>query len=191
MHITLPMEFKIVDKKLNALFQEILKRISRLQSGGTIDSLKEIGADTDKQIGASYVSLKQLASNYNPNEALALLLWNVRRREEQIMACLLLPENTNKEKITQLPGRCLNYEIAGYLGSLFLYKYSFLAEIARDWIESDIPYRQIAMLTALARHLIIYKEDSQITKEFFSSILQREFKDKYVRLAVDRYRYNI
>lgn len=185
------MEFKIVDKNLDALFQEILKRISRLQSGGTIDSLKEIGADTDKQIGASYVSLKQLASNYNPNEALALLLWNVRRREEQIMACLLLPENTNKEKITQLPDRCLNYEIAGYLGSLFLYKYSFLAEIARDWIESDIPYRQIAMLTALARHLIIYKEDSQITKEFFSSILQREFKDKYVRLAVDRYRFNI
>lgn len=191
MHITLPMEFKIVDKKLNALFQEILKRISRLQSGGTIDSLKEIGADTDKQIGASYVSLKQLASNYNPNEALALLLWNVRRREEQIMACLLLPENINKEKITQLTDYCLNYEIAGYLGSLFLYKYSFLAEIARDWIESDIPYRQIAMLTALARHLIIYKEDSQITKEFFSSILQREFKDKYVRLAVDRYRFNI
>lgn len=191
MHITLPMEFKIVDKKLDALFQEILKRISRLQSGGTIDSLKEIGADTDKQIGASYVSLKQLASNYNPNEALALLLWNVRRREEQIMACLLLPGNINKEKITQLTDYCLNYEIAGYLGSLFLYKYSFLAEIARDWIESDLPYRQIAMLTALARHLIIYKEDSQITKEFFTSILQREFKDKYVRLAVDRYRYNI
>lgn len=191
LHIPFPMEFKIVDKNLDALFQEILKRISRLQSGGTIDSLKEIGADTDKQIGASYVSLKQLTSNYNPNEALALLLWNVRRREEQIMACLLLPGNINKEKITQLTDYCLNYEIAGYLGSLFLYKYSFLAEIARDLIESDIPYRQIAMLTALARHLIIYKEDSQITKEFFSSILQREFKDKYVRLAVDRYRYNI
>lgn len=191
LHIPFPMEFKIVDKNLDALFQEILKRISRLQSGGTIDSLKEIGADTDKQIGASYVSLKQLASNYNPNEALALLLWNVRRREEQIMACLLLPGNINKEKITQLTDYCLNYEIAGYLGSLFLYKYSFLAEIARDWIESDLPYRQIAMLTALARHLIIYKEDSQITKEFFTSILQREFKDKYVRLAVDRYRYNI
>lgn len=185
------MEFKIVDKNLDALFQEILKRISRLQSGGTIDSLKEIGADTDKQIGASYVSLKQLASTYQPNEALALLLWNVQRREEQIMACLLLPGNTNKEKITQLTTHCLNFEIAGYLGSLFLYKYSFLAEIARVWIESDIPYRQIAILTALARHLLIYKEDSQITKEFFVSILQREYKDKYVRLTVDRYRYNI
>lgn len=54
------MDFKIVDKNLDSRLREILRRIRRLQSGGTIDSLKEIGANTDNQIGASYVSLKQL-----------------------------------------------------------------------------------------------------------------------------------
>lgn len=185
------MDFKIVDKDLDLHFQEILRRIHRLQSGGTIDSLKEIGANTDKQIGASYVSLKQLASNYKPDEALALLLWNTQKREEQIMACLLLPETINKEKITQLAHGCLNFEISGYLGSLFLYKYPFLTEIISPWIESDIPYQQVAMLTALARYLIINKEDSKISKAFFSMVLQREYKDKYVRLAAERYRFNV
>ena len=80
------MDFKIVNKKSEFLYQEILRRIHRLQSGATIDSLKTVGANTDNQIGASYVSLKQLASQYQPNETLALLLWNTQKREEQIIA---------------------------------------------------------------------------------------------------------
>ena len=52
------MDFSIIDPHTNAVFQQILSRIRRLQSGGTIDSLQDIGANTDHQIGASYVSLK-------------------------------------------------------------------------------------------------------------------------------------
>ena len=80
-------------------FQQILSRIRRLQSGGTIDSLQDIGANTDHQIGASYVSLKELAATYPPDEKLALLLWNQGQREEQIVACLLFPQDLNKEKL--------------------------------------------------------------------------------------------
>ena len=50
------MDFSIIDPHTNAVFQQILSRIRRLQSGGTIDSLQDIGANTDHQIGASYVS---------------------------------------------------------------------------------------------------------------------------------------
>ena len=56
------MDFSIIDPHTNAVFQQILSRIRRLQSGGTIDSLQDIGANTDHQIGASYVSLKELAA---------------------------------------------------------------------------------------------------------------------------------
>ena len=93
------MDFSIIDPHTNAVFQQILSRIRRLQSGGTIDSLQDIGANTDHQIGASYVSLKELAATYPPDEKLALLLWNQGQREEQIVACLLFPQDLNKEKI--------------------------------------------------------------------------------------------
>ena len=122
------MDFSIIDPHTNAVFQQILSRIRRLQSGGTIDSLQDIGANTDHQIGASYVSLKELSAAYPPDEKLALLLWNQGQREEQIVACLLFPQDLNKEKITQLAPHCLHFEIAGYLGSLYLYKRPFTAK---------------------------------------------------------------
>lgn len=185
------MDFKVIDKQLHSRFEEILRRIRRLQSGGTMDSLQEIGADTRHQIGASYVSLKQLAVAYKTDEQLALLLWNTQRREEQIVACFLLPEATNKEKITQLISSCLNFEIAGYLGSIYLYKYPGLSGLADEWPDSEIPFQQLAILTAIARHLILYKEDKHISRDYFQLIVNRNYKDKYVQLTAERYRFNI
>ena len=124
------MDFSIIDPHTNAVFQQILSRIRRLQSGGTIDSLQDIGANTDHQIGASYVSLKELSAAYPPDEKLALLLWNQGQREEQIVACLLFPQDLNKE--------------------------------------SD-----------------------KISKDYFRTVVNRNYKDKYVQLAAERYRFNI
>lgn len=185
------MEFRVVNKQTEEIFHEILRRIHRLQSGGTIDSLRDIGADTGKQIGASYVSLKTLASTYKPDEQLAFLLWNTSRREEQIIACMLFPLDLNKEKITQLSKSCLNFEIAGYLGSLYLCKHPELSTSAQEWLDTETPYLQLATLSALARHLIIYKDKSQITEEFFANVVHKNYPDRYVSLAAERYRFNI
>ena len=129
-----PMDFKIVNTQLETQFKEIRRRIFRLQSGGTIDSLITIGANTENQIGASFVSLKQLANRYASSEPLALLLWNEQKREEQIVACFLLPDNLNMETITQLCDNCLSFEIAEYLGSLYLHKHSQFKEISAAWL---------------------------------------------------------
>lgn len=185
------MEYTILDKQANETFEEILRRIYLLQSGGTIDSLQAIGADTKRQLGASYVSLKNLAASYTPNEQIALLLWNQQKREEQILACFLLPVDLNKEKITQLIRDCISFEIAGYFGSLYLHKRSDLKDFAMAWLNSEIPFLQLATLTALSRYLILHKENGEITTEFYKSAINRNYKDKYVQLAAERYRFNI
>lgn len=185
------MEFKIVTQELDELLHEIRRRIRRLQSGGTIDSLMNIGANTENQIGASFLSLKKLATAYQPNEEIALLLWNSQKREEQIVACFLFPNDLITEKITQLNESCLNTEIAGYLGSIYLYRYPNLPKIVHTWLDSNIPYQQIAILTAMARHLIINKDSSSIPRELFLLAIQRHYGDKYVQLIADRYRFNI
>lgn len=185
------MEFKVIDQHIHQTFEEILRRIKRLQSGGTIDSIRKIGANPGSQVGASYLSLKNLASQYSPNETLALLLWNRQKREEQIVACFLFPLDTNKEKITQLISTCLNYEIAGYVGSLHLCHRPDFLSIAVLWSGLDQPFLQLAVLTALSRYIIMAKEDSDKAKEILQKALNREYKDKYLKIAAERYRFNI
>ena len=159
------MDFSIIDPHTNAVFQQILSRIRRLQSGGTIDSLQDIGANTDHQIGASYVSLKELSAAYPPDEKLALLLWNQGQREEQIVACLLFPQDLNKRPD--------------------------LLELAEEWLNSENPFMQLVIMTALARYLILNKESDKISKDYFRTVVNRNYKDKYVQLAAERYRFNI
>ena len=93
------MEYAVLSPDTQKTFQEIQQRIRRLQNWGSIASLKNLGLPSGNQVGASFVSLKQLASSYSPDEQLAFLLWNTQKREEQIIACLLLPKKINKEKI--------------------------------------------------------------------------------------------
>lgn len=180
-------DFKIIDRNLDFRYEEIRKRIRRLQSRGTIDSLETIGANTENQVGASYVSLKQLAADYKPDEQLALLLWNTRKREEQIIACFLLPKKINKEKIIQLIRNCYNTELAEYFGSLYLCHQENLKNLATEWSDTGISFQQIAALTACARHLILYKSASVITADFLRSLSHKDYTDNYVKLVARRY----
>lgn len=184
-------DFILLNPQLEKTFAEICNRIRCLQSGGTIDSLQTIGAATANQIGASYVSLKALATEYLPDEKLATLLWKQQKREEQIMACFLFPLSMNREKITQFAKTCSSYEIAGYLGSIFLCQHAELAEIVSDWGKSDSPFLQIAVLSAAARHLIISKNKSLISETEFKRLVSQSYSDKYVELVAQRYRFNI
>lgn len=182
------MEYVVLSSETQKTFQEIQQRIRRLQNWGSIANLKNLGINPGNQVGASFVSLKQLASRYSPDEQIAFLLWNTRKREEQILACLLLPKKINKEKITQLIQNCYNFEVAEYLGSLYLYNFENLTEIVTEWIDSQKPFMQIAALTACARHLILFKSQSVISKDFFNTLIYKDYKDKYVYLVAQRYR---
>ena len=181
------MEYAVLSPDTQKTFQEIQQRIRRLQNWGSIASLKNLGLPSGNQVGASFVSLKQLASSYSPDEQLAFLLWNTQKREEQIIACLLLPKKINKEKITQLIQSCYNTELAEYFGSLYLCHQENLKEIASEWSDSNIPFQQIAALTACARHLILYKSAPVISADFLKLLSHKDYTDKYVKLVASRY----
>ena len=65
------MEVYPIDKKTEQTFKEISRRIFRLQNGRSLDSMENVGADTTGQIGASYLSLKNLATRYPKDQRLA------------------------------------------------------------------------------------------------------------------------
>lgn len=180
-----------MSEKKNSVFEELVRRIDRLQSGGTVDSIRAVGADPGNQVGASYVSLKTLASKYERDEDVALLLWNRRKREEQIVACLLLPRGLNREKIMQLMATCVDYEIAGYVGSLYLCEREDFPDMAISWMDTEEVFAQVALLTALARYIILHKEDNRKAKELLESAVERSYGDEYVRMTAERYRIGL
>lgn len=182
------MDFIVIDKASEAKYKQIRRRIGRLQNGGSIDSLRNLGVNTAGQIGASYVSLKTLAADYETDEKLSTLLWGCKTREEQIIACFLFPPELNREKITQLTKECFNTEIAEYLGSIFLSKHPEVAAITKNWINSPDFHLQIAAITATARYLRLYKNGPLITPEYFKTMIYNEYQNKYVQLVAHRYR---
>ncbi len=177
-----------INRELKERFDRIRRKIRRLQQGGCIDSLQRLGIPTDRQVGASFVSLKALAATYPADEQLALMLWGTQCREEQIIACLLFPVTLNKEKITQFMCICDSYEIAEYIGSLFLSRYPQIIAIATEWADSENPFLQTASITACARHLILYKNDPLITAETFTVLYNKDYKDPYVKMVAERYK---
>jgi hypothetical protein len=83
------MEYLLDDPVSERLYQEILRKVKPLQNGEVADSMTKRGVIYKLNLGASIVSLQQLAQNYTPNHLLALKLWNKQWRETMILATLL------------------------------------------------------------------------------------------------------
>ena len=181
------MEVFPIDKKVEQLFKEVSRRIFRLQNGRSLDSMERIGADTRGQIGASYLSLKNLAGQYRSDLKLAQLLWGTKKREEQIVACFLFPvQELITEKITQLLQYCYNFEIAEYFGTLVLSKRENVKQMVNEYLNSDHSYLQVAALTAIGRSRIDRKLNSPFTDSYILNMDRAKFTDTNVQKVYDR-----
>jgi hypothetical protein len=82
-------DYLLDDPKTELIFQEILRKIRPLQNGDTVSSMIKRGLEYKVNLGASVISLQQLASNYERNHMLAFKLWNKQWRETMILATLI------------------------------------------------------------------------------------------------------
>ncbi len=83
------MEYLLDDPGSELIFQDILRKIRPLQNGEVSESMIKRGIDYKVNLGASIVSLRNLATHYQPNHLVALKLWNKQWRETMILATLL------------------------------------------------------------------------------------------------------
>lgn len=181
------MEVFPINKESEQLFNEVSRRIFRLQNGRSLDSMERIGADTQGQIGASYLSLKNLAGQYRSDLKLAQLLWGTRKREEQIVACFIFPiQELITEKITQLLSYSYNFEIAEYFGTLVLAQREDIEQLVGEYLHSDDPLLQTAALTAIGRSRINRKSNSPFTDSYIRKIDKNKFTEMYVQKVYDR-----
>ncbi len=94
------MEYLLDDPVSERVYQEILRRVRPLQNGEVADSMTQRGVVYKLNLGASVISLQQLAAEYTPNHLLALKLWNKQWRETIILATLLeKPEEVTENQM--------------------------------------------------------------------------------------------
>jgi hypothetical protein len=83
------MEYLLDDPVSEKVYQEILRKLKLLQNGPVSDSMNQRGVVYKLNLGASVISLRELAGQYRPDHLLALKLWNKQWRETMILATML------------------------------------------------------------------------------------------------------
>jgi hypothetical protein len=180
-------EYMVLDADTESKLQGIRKRIDALQNWGYGESMKSLRLEAGASNGAGFVSLKALAGEYQADKKLAQCLWSCRKREEQIVACFLLPLTTSVAELEELMSSCINHEVAEYMGSLHLAQREDIAELADRWSCSDALFLQVAALTGAARHRILYASDSRISPQTFTMLTNRDYQDRYLKIIANRY----
>ena len=83
------MEYLLDNPVSERVYQEILQKVKLLQNREVADSMIQRGVVYKLNLGASIVSLRELAGKYDPDHLVALKLWNKQWRETMILATLL------------------------------------------------------------------------------------------------------
>lgn len=107
------MEYLLDDPVSERNYQEILRKIRLLQNGEVSESMRQRGVVYKLNLGASVISLQQLAAHYQPDHLLALKLWNKQWRETMILATLLeKPEEVTENQMDFWVKQIQHVEIA-------------------------------------------------------------------------------
>ena len=94
------MDILLDDAGTEKVFQELLSKIRLLKNGETVAQMQKRGLNYKVNWGASVISLRDLAKQYDKNHLLALKLWNKQWRETMILATLLDdPEMLTEEQM--------------------------------------------------------------------------------------------
>lgn len=175
-----------VDK---ALYLQLKCRIYRQQSGGTLDSIANLGVNVSNQIGAPLMALKQVVSKYEKNSVVANLLWDDNRREEQIAALFLFEDNLPQNRVVQILEHCVNSEVAEYAGSQWIANRSDANELLEMAFLSESPMVQVAMIVASAKLLIMQERGIIQATPLAKEYIMRRYEDRYCELVASRYRF--
>ena len=128
------MDLLIDDPKSDQQFRQILTRIRMAKSGETIAQMKEHGLVYKVNWGASIISLREIAKQYEPNHLLALKLWNKQWRETMILAALLdVPGEVTEEQMDYWTKSLETAEIAETLNTFLWAKTKFAFVKSLEW----------------------------------------------------------
>ena len=172
------MDLLIDDPKSDLQFRQILTRIRLAKSGETVELMKNHGLTYKVNWGASVMSLRDIASQYEPNHLLALKLWNKQWRETMILAAMMdVPSEVTEEQMDYWTKSLETTEIAETLNT-FLWartKFSFIKSL--EWCRGKKHLVRFTGLHLMGRLAITEKSAMDELFEPYFDVLSPLAKD--------------
>ncbi|WP_430973997.1 DNA alkylation repair protein [Sunxiuqinia rutila] len=172
------MDILLDDPVVDKQFMEILAKIRGLKNGATVAQMKRMGLQYRINWGASVISLRELAKNYEKNHLLALKLWNKQWRESMILATLLdEPEKVTEEQLDFWTKGFVTTEIAEQaVANLFVYsKFAYIK--ALEWCRGKKHLVRYTGLQLMGRLAMVDKQAIDEMFEPFFEVIQPLIKD--------------
>lgn len=172
------MDLLIDDPKSEQQFRQILTRIRLAKNGETVEQMKGYGLVYKVNWGASIISLREIASQYQANHLLALKLWNKQWRETMILAALLdVPSEVTEEQMDYWTKSLETTEIAETLNTYLWVKtrYAFIKSL--EWCRGKKHLVRFTGLHLMGRLAIAEKSAIDELFEPFFGVLSPLAKD--------------
>jgi hypothetical protein len=181
------MDFIIDDPGKEQEFRLILSRIPLSKNGETVAQMKQLGLYYKMNWGASIVSLKEIASQFEPNHLLAMKLWNKQWRETMILAALLdVPKEVTEEQMDYWTKSIETTEIAEVLNTFLWVKtrYAFIKSL--EWCRGKKHLVRFTGLHLMGRLALVEKSEIDEMFEPFFDVLSPLAKDPNLKLIFYR-----
>jgi 3-methyladenine DNA glycosylase AlkD len=164
------MEYLLDNPASETVYQEILRRVKPLQNREVSDSMTRRGVVYKLNLGASVVSLQQLAANYKPDHLLALKLWNKQWRETMILATLLeKPDEITENQMDFWVKQIQQVEIAEQVAMNLLSRFPNAYEKAVEYCLARKSMCKITGLLTMGRLALM---DKKATNDKFEAFLE-------------------
>ena len=172
------MDLLIDDPKSEQQFRQILDRIRVAKSGETVDLMKAHGLNYKVNWGASIISLREIASSYEPNHLMALKLWNRQWRETMILAAMMdVPEEVTEEQMDYWTKTVETTEIAETLNTFLWARTRFAFVKSLEWCRGKKHLVRFTGLHLMGRLAIVQKSAIDELFEPFFDVLSPLSKD--------------
>ena len=172
------MDFIIDDPQRELEFRQILTKIQLAKNGETVDQMKQHGLIYKTNWGASIISLREIASQFEPNHLLALKLWNKKWRETMILAAMLdVPAEVTEEQMDYWTKSLETTEIAEALNTYLWAKTKFAFIKSLEWCRGKKHLVRFAGLHLMGRLALIEKSAMDELFEPFFDVLSPLAKD--------------
>ena len=172
------MDFIIDDPKIEKEFQHILAKIRAARSGETVDLMKQNGLNYKISWGASIISLRGIAKQYEPNHLLALKLWNKQWRETMILAAMLdNPKEVTEEQMDYWTKSLETTEMAEMLSTYLWPRTKFAFVKSLEWCRGKKHLVRFSGLHLMGRLAMTEKSAMDELFEPFFDVLSPLAKD--------------
>ncbi|MFA5326628.1 MAG: DNA alkylation repair protein [Prolixibacteraceae bacterium] len=173
------MELIIDDPQREMEFRQILTKIRLAKNGETAEQMKQHGLNYKLNWGASIVSLREMARQYEPNHLLALKLWNKQWRETMILAAMLdVPKEVTEEQMDYWTKSLETTEIAETLNTFLWVKTRFAFVKSLEWCRGKKHLVRFTGLHLMGRLALIEKSAMDEFFEPFFDVLSPLAKDQ-------------